>query len=505
MTQRILTAAMVLAMAGLMGCGEGLVAEEESASVGHGGLTWEEFNSRIYQEPGTDVYIVDGDTPIVGEKNLREFYDNHVAHGDQLTVNTVNGSDDKWNATQKLNITYCINKSAFGTRYSQVVQAMAEATGAWMNVANVKFVYVSAQDANCTSSNGNVVFDVNPVNAGGQYIARAFFPAQSRSTRNVLIDNSAFTSSGDPSLTGVLRHELGHTLGFRHEHTRPESGTCFEDSNYRVLTTYDQASVMHYPQCNGISSWALELTAKDAAGAAALYGAPSTGSTPTDPTTTDPTPAATTTEKVNNVSVAKSGSKYYGPYNVTAGTVLDVTMTGTGDADLYVNFGAKPTTTTYACRPYLDGTAESCSLTVPTGATTAYIMVKGYVASTFSLVITYTKAGGTTPTTPPASTGTVKSTSTDGSVAKGKTVSYNPIAVLAGTTFTVAMTGTGDADLYVRFGAAPTTSTYACRPYLDGTAETCTVTVPAGQSQAYIMVSGYVASTFHLQIDYTAP
>ena len=36
--------------------------------------------------------------------------------------------------------------------------------------------------------------------------------------------------------------------------------------------------------------------------------------------------------------------------------------------------------------------------------------------------------------------------------------------------------GTGDADLYVRFGTAPTTTTYDCRPYRNGNTETCTIT-----------------------------
>jgi PKD repeat protein len=35
--------------------------------------------------------------------------------------------------------------------------------------------------------------------------------------------------------------------------------------------------------------------------------------------------------------------------------------------------------------------------------------------------------------------------------------------------------GTGDADLYVRFGSAPTTSTYDCRPYVGGNNETCAI------------------------------
>jgi hypothetical protein len=71
----------------------------------------------------------------------------------------------------------------------------------------------------------------------------------------------------------VLRHELGHTIGARHEHTRPEAGTCYEDSDWRPLTSYDAFSVMHYPQCHGRGDWALILTAKDKFGAACLYGA----------------------------------------------------------------------------------------------------------------------------------------------------------------------------------------------------------------------------------------
>ncbi|HAA23012.1 MAG TPA: hypothetical protein DCP28_31195, partial [Cytophagales bacterium] len=38
--------------------------------------------------------------------------------------------------------------------------------------------------------------------------------------------------------------------------------------------------------------------------------------------------------------------------------------------------------------------------------------------------------------------------------------------------------GTGDADLYVRQAAAPTTSSYDCRPYLNGNNETCTFQNP---------------------------
>lgn len=62
---------------------------------------------------------------------------------------------------------------------------------------------------------------------------------------------------------------------------------------------------------------------------------------------------------------------------------------GTGDADLYVRRGARPTTTTFDCRPYLQGNTESCSFTNPQAAT-YYISLRAY--STFSgvtLVVEY--------------------------------------------------------------------------------------------------------------------
>jgi hypothetical protein len=52
--------------------------------------------------------------------------------------------------------------------------------------------------------------------------------------------------------------------------------------------------------------------------------------------------------------------------------------------------------------------------------------------------------------------------------------------------------GTGDADLYVRFGSAPTTTTYDCRPYTGGNAETCTFATPSAGTW-HVMLRGYAA------------
>jgi hypothetical protein len=58
-----------------------------------------------------------------------------------------------------------------------------------------------------------------------------------------------------------------------------------------------------------------------------------------------------------------------------------------------------------------------------------------------------------------------------------------------------AMTGgTGDADIYVRFGAPPTTSAYDCRPYTASNNETCEFN-PAQNGVYYVMIQAYAAYT----------
>lgn len=78
-----------------------------------------------------------------------------------------------------------------------------------------------------------------------------------------------------------------------------------------------------------------------------------------------------------------AGSQQFWTVQVPAGTAsLRVAMSGgTGDADLYVRFGAQPTTTTYDCRPYLSGNNEVCTVNNPQ-AGTYHVMVDAY--STFS-------------------------------------------------------------------------------------------------------------------------
>jgi hypothetical protein len=259
----------LLAGVALVGCG-GPEATEQTAS-----LSWEEFKASAYQEPDTGVFVVDGDLALEGEQGLREYYEHNIANGDVgstqggLAVYYL-GYDVKYSSTQARNLTYCVSSSSFGSRYSTIVSAMNNAAAAWEATANVNFIHSSSYDSACSASQTGVFFDVRMVSGAG-YVARAFFPNSSRSGRNVLVDSSAFTMSGAWTLTGVLRHELGHVLGFRHEHTRLSTTGCYEDANWRGLTAYDSYSVMHYPQCKGSQTGDLVLTSADKTGARALY------------------------------------------------------------------------------------------------------------------------------------------------------------------------------------------------------------------------------------------
>ena len=81
------------------------------------------------------------------------------------------------------------------------------------------------------------------------------------------------------------------------------------------------------------------------------------------------------------------------------------------------------------------------------------------------------------------------------SAATGNVTTNYTVSIPAGATKLVVATsgGTGDADLYVRLGAAPTTTAYTCRPYTGGNAETCTFNNPAAGSVYYINVRAYSA------------
>lgn len=99
------------------------------------------------------------------------------------------------------------------------------------------------------------------------------------------------------------------------------------------------------------------------------------------------TPYSNTT---SNLSASRSNWIHTSVVVPECATTLVASISGSsGDADLYVRYGAAPTTSSYNCRPYTGGSNETCTLNDPT-AGTWHVGIRAY--STFSGVtrtITY--------------------------------------------------------------------------------------------------------------------
>ena len=80
-----------------------------------------------------------------------------------------------------------------------------------------------------------------------------------------------------------------------------------------------------------------------------------------------------------------------------------------------------------------------------------------------------------------------------GTIKRAATKKYATPTLAAGS-YQFDLTGTGDADLYVRIGSAPTTTTYDCRPYKTGSNESCKVTL-AQPAPINVMVRGYATTS----------
>jgi serine protease len=196
--------------------------------------------------------------------------------------------------------------------------------------------------------------------------------------------------------------------------------------------------------------------------------------------------------QVKTELTAATGNDLVFTMEVPAGaTDINFAMTGgSGDADLYVKFGAEPTDSVYDCRPYQSGNVESCASTQAGG--TYYVRLKAY--SDFagvSLTGSYTEpsTGGGNTINP------IDTTINNVNVARRTWKRYTLDLADGYADLTVTLSGgSGDADLYVTQGKQSTTSVYDCRPYKNGNNEACNFTDPA-KGVWYVDIYGYSAAS----------
>jgi PKD repeat protein len=297
--------------------------------------SFEEFLASTTQTPWGS-YVIQGDMIIGDLARLEAYYHEHVANQavfsrDTLPVDpagpstnlaiktTTTGADARWSDTQKLQLTYCISSQwhsyAGGFEHDDyyfIEMAVRQAAESWEAVANVNFTHLPANDTNCNSANTNVLFRVIPY-AQAPYIAQAFFPDSVATDRFLIVNPGNVPVTGDKTtVSGVMRHELGHILGFVHEHGRVVTPNCqTENIGRRDLTDYDSMSVMHYPYCYG-GDYDFAMTPNDITGVRSIYGA-------------NPVPPPP-----NHQPVARIGSPVYTGF---AGQPLMLDGSGSSDAD----------------------------------------------------------------------------------------------------------------------------------------------------------------------------
>ena len=149
---------------------------------------------------------------------------------------------------------------------------------------------------------------------------------------------------------------------------------------------------------------------------------------------------------------------------------------GSGDADLYVKKGSKPTSSDYDCRPFRNGNNESCTVDLAEGR--YFVMLKGYRSyAGVSLVADYT-----TNTTPPPTDGDSTEIIDRAFGFPGFWNRYDYTVPAGKTSITVTTSGAiGDMSLYVKIDGNVSEQQFDCQSTNTGSNESCTVAARAGQ------------------------
>jgi vibriolysin len=230
---------------------------------------------------------------------------------------------------------------------------------------------------------------------------------------------------------------------------------------------------------------ALGLTAAEQASVADAWAAVGV-SAPAQP---DPTDVVLVNRvPVTGLSSESGGMKFFKLDVPTGASNLRFVLAGgTGDADLYVRRGSRPELSVFDCRSWGSTNAESCTFPQPAPGT-YHVMLNAYTSYS-GATLTGSYDLGPPPGDPYLVSGVPVANLTGASGSNR----YFRIAAVPGRPLTIRIAGgTGDADLYVRFGSRPTTATYNCRPYLTTNNETCTFISPSA-GDYYIMLRGYRA------------
>jgi PKD repeat protein len=268
-----------------------------------------------------------------------------------------------------------------------------------------------------------------------------------------------------------------------------------------------------FPACSGVTTYTVSGTITTSGGAGINGVNVSNGSSST---TTNSSGAYTLSGVANGTyTLTPSLSGYtFSPttrsVTVSGANVTGQNFTGTPPANVppvaNFTFTTSGLTATFTdTSTDSDGSIASRSWNFGDGTTsTATNPSKTYAAvGTYTVTLTVTDNGGATNTRSSAVTvtagggGTVLTRGvpvTGLTATTGNSLNYTMVVPAGSTNLTFTTSGgTGDVDMYVKFGSAPTDTVYDCRPFAGGNAETCTFAAPSAGTW-YVRLKAY--STF---------
>ncbi|GLR90377.1 hypothetical protein [Bradyrhizobium iriomotense] len=219
---------------------------------------------------GSGRYVVEGDISIAREEivdYLKSLKNPDIAssRSDELIVNLVGGKFDYWKNPEQRKLTFGFDEKSFPTADNvQFTRAKFRAAADdWIAACpecGITFTEVAE----------NPFFKIKYEPTSDGTIAMSFFPSSPPSDRFLYVYKPFLAQDLQFDPVGVLRHEIGHILGYRHEHIANIPGCATEGTSWKPITPYTANSVMHY-FCGGKGSLDLALRDADKRGHRCLY------------------------------------------------------------------------------------------------------------------------------------------------------------------------------------------------------------------------------------------
>jgi len=229
-------------------------------------------NSITYSD--TDFYVVEGDLMIKNDDELRKYLFSKQAETNVDSLGEIgfslDASGNRLTWPEKYDfVRYYINSDSFRNKKDYVVvrDAFHKASESWNEICDV----CRAKFIEGTPDGYDVLVEYKLI-LNGAYAVVEHFDTEFR--KKIYVSRKYFSKYNKYSKEGILRHELGHVLGYAHEQYRVKTTGCyFINSRYVPISEeHDPGSVMHSPCGRKSSNFTYDLTATDISGHICAYG-----------------------------------------------------------------------------------------------------------------------------------------------------------------------------------------------------------------------------------------